>query len=94
MMRDDLKVSKGLVFTVMALLGVGRMPAKGGYEQEVMRVFYVAPRRVTQRLVIEGGWGVWAKLMHQKGTEIDTFEIVLRCIFATVTDFPKPNRRH
>ncbi len=42
MMRDDMKVSKGLEFPVVALAGVGYMPAKGEDEQEAARVFYVA----------------------------------------------------
>ena len=51
-----MKVSKGLEFPVVALPGVGHMPAKGEDEQEAARVFYVAATRATQRLVmgIEG----------------------------------------
>ncbi len=56
-----MKVSKGLEFAVVALPGVGRMPAKGEDEQEAARVFYVAATRATQRLVIgvggDGGFG-------------------------------------
>ena len=56
-----MKVSKGLEFPVVALPGVGRMPAKGEDEQEAARVFYVAATRATQRLVIgvggNGGFG-------------------------------------
>jgi superfamily I DNA/RNA helicase len=44
-----MKASKGLEFPVVALPGVGHMPAKGEDEQEAARVFYVA---ATQRLVI------------------------------------------
>ncbi len=55
------KVSKGLEFPVVALAGVGDMPAKGEDEQEAARVFYVAATRATQRLVIgvggDGGFG-------------------------------------
>lgn len=55
-------VSKGLEFPVVALPGVGHMPAKGEDEQEAARVFYVAATRATQRLVIgvggDGGFGV------------------------------------
>jgi hypothetical protein len=54
MMSDHMKVSKGLEFPVVALLGVGHMPAKGEEEQEAARVFYVASTRATQRLVIGG----------------------------------------
>ena len=56
-----MKVSKGLEFPVVALPGVGHMPAKGEDEQEASRVFYVAATRATQRLVIgvggDGGFG-------------------------------------
>ncbi len=45
-----MKVSKGLEFPVVALPGVGHMPAKGEDEQEAARVFYVAATRATQRL--------------------------------------------
>ena len=47
-----MKVSKGLEFPVVALPGVGYMPAKGEDEQEAARMFYVAATRATQRLVI------------------------------------------
>ena len=61
MMSDDMKVSKDLGFPVVAQPGVGHMPAKGEYEQEAARVFYVAATRATQRLVIgvggDGGFG-------------------------------------
>jgi superfamily I DNA/RNA helicase len=50
-----MKVSKGLEFPVVALAGVGYMPAKGEDEQEVARVFYVAATRATQRLVLGVG---------------------------------------
>ncbi|MBK6593392.1 MAG: NERD domain-containing protein [Burkholderiales bacterium] len=57
-----MKVSKGLEFPVVALPGVGHMPAKGEDEQESARVFYVAATRATQRLVIgvggDGGFGM------------------------------------
>ena len=56
-----MKVSKGLEFPVVALPGVGHMPAKGEDEQEAARMFYVAATRATQRLVIgvggDGGFG-------------------------------------
>ena len=47
-----MKVSKGLEFPVVALPGVGHMPAAGEDEKEASRVFYVAATRATQRLVI------------------------------------------
>ncbi len=53
-----MKVSKGLEFAVVALPGVGHMPAKGEDELEAARVFYVAATRATHRLVIGvGGYG-------------------------------------
>ena len=57
-----MKVSKGLEFPVVALPGVGHMPAPGKDEKEAARVFYVAATRATQRLVMgvgcHGGFGV------------------------------------
>ena len=50
-----MKVSKGLEFPVVALPGVGHMPAAGEDETEAARVFYVAATRATQRLVIGVG---------------------------------------
>ena len=47
-----MKVSKGLEFPVVALPGVGHMPAPGEDDKEAARVFYVAATRATQRLVI------------------------------------------
>ena len=47
-----MKVSKGLEFPVVALPGVGHMPAPGEDEKEAARVFYVAATRATQRLLI------------------------------------------
>ena len=47
-----MQVSKGLAFPVVALPGVGHMPAAGEDEAEAARVFYVAATRATQRLVI------------------------------------------
>ena len=53
-----MKVSKGLGFPVVALPGVGYIPAEGEDEHEAARVFYVAATRATQRLVIGvGGYG-------------------------------------
>ena len=57
-----MKVSKGLEFPVVALPGVGDMPAAGEDEKEAARVFYVAATRATQRLVIGvGGSGGFAR---------------------------------
>ena len=47
-----LHVSKGLEFPVVALVGVGHMPAKGEDEREGARLFCVAAARATQRVVI------------------------------------------
>ena len=44
-----MKVSKGLEFRVVALPGLGHMPAAGEDEQEAARGFYVA---ATQKLVL------------------------------------------
>ena len=58
-----MKVSKGLEFPVVALPGVGHMPAAGEEEKEAARVFYVAATRATQRLVMGvGGDGALGKL--------------------------------
>ena len=46
MMSDDMKVSNGLEFPVVALARVGYMPAKGEDEQEAARVFDVAATRL------------------------------------------------
>jgi len=56
-----MKVSKGLEFPVVALLGVGHMPAPGEDEKEAARVFYVAATRATQRLVMGMGEGVFGR---------------------------------
>lgn len=50
--------SKGLEFPVVALCGVGGMPAASEDEKDEARLFYVAATRATQKLVItaaEGG---------------------------------------
>ena len=47
-----MKVSKGLEFPLVALPGVGHMPAAGEDEKEAARVFYVAATRATQRLFV------------------------------------------
>lgn len=51
----SMKVSKGLVFPVVALPGAGHTPAKREDEREAARVFYAAATRATQRLVMEVG---------------------------------------
>nr|WP_315494415.1 3'-5' exonuclease [uncultured Rhodoferax sp.] len=57
-----MKVSKGLEFPVVALPGVGHMPAAGEDEQEAAQVFYVAATRATQRLVMGvSGSGVFCQ---------------------------------
>ena len=43
---------KGLRLPVVALPGVGHMPAAGEDEKEAARVFYVAATRATQRLML------------------------------------------
>ena len=55
MMSDAMKVSKGLAFPVVALPGVGHMPANDEDEQDAEWVFYVAATRATQRFVIGVG---------------------------------------
>ena len=59
------KVSKGLEFPVVALPGVGHMPAAGEDEKEAERVFYVAATRATQRLVmaVDGDGGLGERLV-------------------------------
>ena len=61
-MSDDVNISKGLGFSVVALSGVGHMHAKGKDEQEAARAFFVAPAGAAHRLVIGIGeleaWGV------------------------------------
>ena len=49
--------SKGLEFPVVALPGVGHMPAAGEDDKDAARVFYVAATRATQRLVVGVGGG-------------------------------------
>ncbi len=63
-----MKVSKGLEFPVVALPGVGHMPAKGEDEKEAARVFYVAATRATQRLVltVSGDCGFGMRLDNRK----------------------------
>ena len=47
-----MQVSKGLAFPVVALPGVGHVPAAGSYGAEAARVFDVAATRAKQRLVM------------------------------------------
>ena len=51
-----------LEFPVVALPGVGHMPAPGEDEKDAARVFYVAATRAAQRLMIgvggDGGFGM------------------------------------
>jgi hypothetical protein len=62
-----MKVSKGLEFPVVALPGVGHMPAKGEDEKEAARVFYVAATRATQRLLVGvGGNGTFAEQLFHR----------------------------
>lgn len=65
-MTDDMRVSEGLEYPVLALPSVGHMPAAGVDEKEAARVFYVAGTRVTQRLVIGvGGDGGFCSRLTQ-----------------------------
>src|SRR5690606_23166956 len=50
-------VSKGLEFPVVAMLGVGHMPAQGEDERDEARLFYVGATRATQRLIVGVGGG-------------------------------------
>jgi superfamily I DNA/RNA helicase len=59
-LSDAIKVmtmhaSKGLEWPVVALAGVGRMPAEGEDEKDEARLFYVAATRATERLYITTG---------------------------------------
>jgi superfamily I DNA/RNA helicase len=55
MTSDEMKVGKGLEFPVVALAGVGYMPAPGEDQKDAARVFYVGATRATQRLVMGVG---------------------------------------
>jgi ATP-dependent exoDNAse (exonuclease V) beta subunit len=55
--EDTIKVmtmhaSKGLEFPVVALMGVGQMPAAGEDERDEARLFYVGATRATHKLFI------------------------------------------
>jgi len=55
-------VSKGLEFPVVALVGVGSMPAKDQDERDEARLFYVGATRATQRLIVGvGGQGQFGR---------------------------------
>jgi hypothetical protein len=68
--EDTIKVmtmhaSKGLEFPVVALMGVGQMPATGEDERDEARLFYVGATRATHRLVIgAGGDGGFGKMLR------------------------------
>ena len=47
-----MKVSKGLEFPVVAIPGLGGMPAEGADEKEEARLFYVAATRATDKLIL------------------------------------------
>jgi DNA helicase IV len=56
-LEDTIKVltmhaSKGLEFPVVALMGVGQMPAAGEDERDEARLFYVGVTRATQKLLV------------------------------------------
>ena len=50
-----LHVSKGLEFPVVALVGVGQMPAPGEDEREAARLIYVGATRASHRLIMGVG---------------------------------------
>jgi superfamily I DNA/RNA helicase len=47
--------SKGLEFPVVAMVGVGHMPARGEDEKDEARLFYVGATRATHRLILGVG---------------------------------------
>lgn len=65
-----MKVRKGLEFPVVALPGVGRMPAPGEDETEAARMFYVAATWATQRLVMGVGWAVWEGVIPVRAAKL------------------------
>ena len=72
-----MKVSKGLEFPVVALPGVGHMPAAGEDEKEAARGFYVAATRATratQRLVVgvAENAGIGGRLEGPKPRELES----------------------
>jgi len=57
-----MKVSKGLEFPIVAIPGVGSMPAPGADEKEEARLFYVAATRATDKLLLTiSGDGAFGK---------------------------------
>lgn len=74
--RIEQLASPFLQFPVVALPGVGHMPANGEEEKEVARVFYVAAARATQRLVM--GIGVSEALGSGLISELVTILITNR----------------
>jgi superfamily I DNA/RNA helicase len=57
-----MKVSKGLEFPIVAIPGVGSMPALGADEKEEARLFYVAATRATEKLLLTlSGDGAFGK---------------------------------
>lgn len=48
----SMRVSKGLEFPVVAIPGIGLMPAAGEDEKEEARLFYVAATRATHKLIL------------------------------------------
>lgn len=57
-----MKVSKGLEFPIVAIPGVGSMPAPGADEKEEARLFYVAATRATEKLLLTiSGDGAFGK---------------------------------
>ena len=63
-------VSKGLEFPVVALVGVGNMPAQGEDERDEARLFYVGATRATHRLIVgvggAGGFGARLEAMSRR----------------------------
>jgi len=47
-----MRVSKGLEFPVVAIPGVGRLPAPHEDDKDAARLFYVAATRATERLLV------------------------------------------
>lgn len=61
-----MKVSKGLEFPVVALPGVGHMPA-AGEQQEAARMFYVVATRATHQLLLTvGGDSIFSTKLNLK----------------------------
>jgi superfamily I DNA/RNA helicase len=72
-----MKVSKGLEFPVVALPGIGFMPAPGEDEKEEARLFYVAATRATQRLVIGvGGGSLFARRLVAPGESAQSAALI------------------